>query len=224
VTVSTPPRDFAEALSRAVEDGIAGMEAAHAVIRGALTPAALRRFAARYYGELRTFLDVKLPERLRLCGYGAADAKELFAHAYVEEQGHFRPGEDHASLFAEVCSALGNTPTVLEGEAVRHARRFAYMRLLEPAPCTLVRELAITYAWESVAPALGLAVAQALERHYAVPGAALRFYAVHDAVDREHSAAARRVLLAHATTADLRLDAIAAVREALDLSVYLETV
>jgi hypothetical protein len=220
--VSAATHDLAARLAGAVARGFAGMDLVHALTAGTLGRAHLARLAARYYAELRTFLDVKLPERLRLCPYEARDAKAFFARAYVEEQGHFRRGEDHASLFRRLCDALAVPADALEREVRDYARRFRHLRDLEPSPEAMVRELAVAYAWESAAPALGDAVADALCRHYALPADAVRFFALHVAVDREHSAEARDVLLAHATTPALAAIALAAVAETLDLRRYFE--
>ena len=211
---------FAEDLRRALARGFARMDVVHALAAGRLARETLARYAARYYAELRTFIDLKLPERLRLCPYGATEAKRFFARAYVEEQGLFRPGEDHASLFRRLCDALAIAAAVLEDEVRRYARRFDYLRALEPSPEAMVRELAIAYAWESAAPVLGQSLASALRRHYAVPASALVFFELHHAVDREHSAEAERVLLAYADTPELRRLALAAIAETLDLERY----
>lgn len=211
---------FADRLRSEIARGFAAMDIVHALVAGRLDRRRLARYAARYYAELRTFIDLKLPERLRLCPYEAADAKAFFARAYVEEQGHFRPGEDHASLFGRVCAALEIPAARLADEARRYARRFRYMRELEPSVEAMVRELAITCAWESAAPALGGTLMAALDRHYGVPRDALHFFALHREVDREHSAEALAVLCRHTTTAALEAVALAAARETLDLRHY----
>jgi pyrroloquinoline quinone (PQQ) biosynthesis protein C len=220
--VTSSPSAFADALQDAVERGFAAMGVVHALVAGALSRDTLVGYAARYYAELRTFIDVKLPERLRLCPYGATRAKEFFARAYVEEQGHFRPGEDHASLFRRLCDALEISPGALEDETRRYARRFRYLRELEPSAPAMVRELAIAYAWESAAPALGQTLARALGHHYGVPAAALEFFELHRAVDREHSAEALRVLRAYADRPELQQLALGAIAETLDLRNYFE--
>lgn len=208
------------ALREAVARGLAAMPVVPAILDGTLAPATLRRYAARYYAELRSFIDLKLPERMRLCPYGASRAKEFFARAYVEEQGSFRPGEDHASLFGRLCAGLGLTTDELEEETRRYAPRFRHLRESEPSLRVMVRELAIAYAWESAAPVLGLAVARALARHYAVPATALGFFTLHDAADRAHSAEALRVLLTYVAGPELTAVALAAIRGTLDLERY----
>ncbi len=208
------------ALRNAVMRGLAEMPVVTAILDGTLAPGTVRRYAARYYAELRTFIDVKIPERLRLCPHDAVRAKEFFARTYVEEQGRFRAGEDHASVFRRVCHALDLTTDVLEEETGRYAVRFRYLRELEPSRGAMVRELAIAYAWESAAPMLGLAIASALERHYAVPPDALRFFSLHEAADRAHSAEALEVLLAYADRPELVAVALAAIDETLDLERY----
>ena len=210
-------RAFVAALRRAVARGLAATRPLHALLAGRLDRPTLALWAARYYGELRVFLDVKLPERLRLCPYEAMLAKQLFARAYVEEQGGFRAGEDHATLFRRLCDALDVPAALLAAETHRQACRFAYLRALEPSEETLVRELAVTYAWESAAPVVGRALAAALAHHYGVPADALAFFTLHESVDRAHSAACLRVLLVHARTEALRALALATVGETLDL-------
>jgi pyrroloquinoline quinone (PQQ) biosynthesis protein C len=204
----------------AVMRGLAAMPIVPAILDGTLERDALRRYAARYYAELRTFIDVKIPERLRLCPHGAARAKAFFARAYAEEQGQFRLGEDHASVFGRVCRALDLTTEELEEETKRYAARFRYLRDLEPSWRAMVRELAIAYAWESAAPVLGMAIASALEWHYAVPAEALRFFSLHAAADRAHSAEALQVLLAYADGPELVAVALAAIDETLHLEHY----
>lgn len=218
--MNTAAADVETTLREAVRRGLAAMPIVPAILDGTLGRGALRRCAARYYAELRTFIDVKLPERLRLCPHDAVRAKEFFARAYAEEQGQFRAGEDHASVFARVCHAFGLTPDALEGEVERYATRFRHLRDLEPSRHAMVRELAIAYAWESAAPVIGLAIAGALERHYAVPKEALGFFALHDVADRLHSAEALRVLLAYADSPELVAVALAAIDETLDLARY----
>lgn len=213
---------FDTALDEHLERGFAGMRAVHAIVAGRVDRATLTRWAARYYAELRCFLDVKLPERMRLCPYDAHDAKALFAEAYAEEQGRFRPGEDHASLFGRLCTALGLGRDALEAETARYALGLAPLRAAEPSRAMLVRELAITCAWENAAPLVGGALAEALARHYGIGEGALGFFVLHERVDRVHGAAARRVLARHVDTPALARLALATVDEALHVQPLLD--
>src|SRR5262245_47826725 len=53
---------------------------------------------ARMYAETRLFIDVRLPERLRLCPASARSARRYLWENYGDEAGSFVPGRDHVAL------------------------------------------------------------------------------------------------------------------------------
>jgi hypothetical protein len=211
---------FVTAVSEQIERSMRGMTPVWAVLDGSMPDATLRRLAALHHAEIRTFLDLKLPERMRVCPREAVEVRKFFAEEYVEEHGNFVPGRDHGSLWGRLCEALGVERDTLEGAYVTQMRKFEYLRALEPSHEAMVRELATMAGWESVAPRFATPLVHALAQRYALPAESLEFFALHETVDVAHSATALRLLDAFASTPSLREVALHAVSTSLTLRDY----
>lgn len=186
---------------------------------GELTSEQLRRVALNQYGEIRSFLDFKIPERMRVCPHDAASAKKYFWYLYQEEQGNFVPGRNHAELFLPIAKELRISYAELESHYLEHVKRYAYMMQIEPSVKALVRELAISYSWESFMPMFGAKAIAAAKQHYGI--ADVSYFTEHDEVDAGHSGAAADILIEWASTPELQDIALAAIRETLVDDLYL---
>jgi len=212
--------EFDRQLSTRIDAAIQRMGLIEAVVEGRLPRRELASAARRYYAEVRTFVDLKLPERMRLCPPDAIHARQFLARIYVEEHGEFVPGQDHPALWARFCGALGLAERELEAEVRAYAPRFHYLREREPSREHLVTELATMSAWESVVPRLAGLHYTALRETYGIPEEALEFFRVHRQADAGHARAAMKVLGTYADTPTLRELALQAATETLELGGY----
>jgi pyrroloquinoline quinone (PQQ) biosynthesis protein C len=186
---------------------------------GQLSPARLRRVALNQYGEIRSFIDFKLPERLRICPHDAASAKRYFWYLYREEQGNFEPGRNHAELFLPIAAELGLTQDDLDEAYRNHVRRYEYMKEIQPSVKALVRELAISFSWESFMPLFGARTIAAAKNHYGIKD--VSYFTEHSDVDPGHSDQAVAILGEWASSDELKEIARAAIRETLVDDLYL---
>lgn len=168
------------------------------------SPDDMRILAKRHYAEVRTFIDLKLPSRMRLCSVGAADAKRFFAHVYAEEQGQFAPGKDHATLFETFCLAIGLGRDELEAEYQGYWPNFADLLVEEPGNGPMLRELAISFAWESMAPHLAgslqrllVSVRQVFDMSDEDIASLAEYFPLHVNLDEKHSNEALGALLCY---------------------------
>ncbi len=176
----------------------------NSIASGALPPGELVGCARRHYAEVRTFIELKLPERLRLCPPHAYSAKRFFWEIYREEHGDFVDGRNHAELFKPVCHKLGISDDELEAEFNSYWPHYRWMLAAEPSHQIMVRELAVSYAWESFIINLGPGLTAALRSHYGFTDRELLYFKLHSSVDDEHSAAALDTLSEYVT--DERLE------------------
>ena len=189
-------------------------------------PESVRYLLARFYAETRIFIDLKLPERLRLCPAGALSARRYLWENYRDECGDFIAGADHLSLWVRVCEGVGVDRAAREAEHRRLLPRYAYLRQLEPGLEPMVAELAIMVAWESLGRTLSTIGARILGdplRARGEPSAGtLEFFAVHRDLDDGHAAHAMRTLVEYATTPALQAVALDAIAATLEPRQYLE--
>jgi len=177
------------------------------VLAGRLEQQDIVFIAVRHYAEIRTFIDIKLPSRMRLCPLEAASAKKFFAHVYCEEQGDFVAGADHASLFERFCIALDIGRDVLESEFQRYWPNYQNLLNESPSRRVVLRELAISYAWESVAPRIAgpltksvAAVVDQMKLAGTYRDAAEEYFAEHIEIDESHGKEALEALLDYVDT------------------------
>jgi len=143
-------KDFSANIRQHADDCYRQMPLMNAILGGKLTQEELRKHARRHYAEIRTFIDFKLPERLRICPHDAYSAKKFFWDIYCEEQGNFVPGKNHAELFKPFCYKLGITDEELDDEYAAYWPHYRDMLSAVTSRPALVRELAISFAWETI--------------------------------------------------------------------------
>jgi pyrroloquinoline quinone (PQQ) biosynthesis protein C len=178
----------------------------------------LRRWTLRHYAEVRTFIDLKLPERLRICPHDAYVAKKFFWHIYEEEQGDFVEGQNHAQMFAKFARAIGITDRDLEAEYLAYRVNFEYMREAEQSLENVVAELAISYAWESainrIATTLTASLGDVRER-FSLSDEDIEYFTAHITLDQDHARLALQTLEHYLTSPILEDIARAAIRDSL---------
>lgn len=212
--------DFERSVIARIDTSVQRMGLFRAVLEGRLSRQQLRTAARRYYAEIRTFVDLKLPERMRLCPGSALRARAFLARIYAEEHGDFEPGRDHPALWARFCHALDIGERELEEETRAYAPRFHYLREREPCRKHLVTELATMTAWESVVPRFSRLPLSSLRERYGIAEEALEFFRVHQQADAAHSRAALEILTRYANTPALREHSLRVIEETLDLESY----
>lgn len=212
--------EFPIKIKQVIEERVKEMDLFWKVIEGAIPPDRLKILVTRYYAEIKTFIDLKLPERMRLCPSNAHHVRKLFNQIYKEEHGDFEEGQDHPTLLRKLCLALGVTDEELETEYQLYVTRFNYMRELETSWENMITELAIMVAWESVTPKFGKLPFQALRKHYSIPEEALDFFKLHEECDACHSSDVMDILVKSANTQALQKHALATIEKTLDLNQY----
>ncbi len=211
---------FIQEAQEAIEAGIGRMGFFWSIVERKASQDELRAIASRYYAEIRTFIDLKLPERMRLCPLSALEARKFFWRIYRDEHGEFETGRDHPSLWKKFCRELGIEDAELENQYHAYARKFEYMRKLEPSEENMVTELATMAAWESVVPVFASAPYEALRDHYGISDDGLEFFTLHQDVDGFHSKAALEMLARFASTRKLQDHALRAIEQTLRLDSY----
>jgi len=171
-----------------------------AIRAGELPIERLRQFGARQYAEARAAIQVKFPERLRVCPIEAGQARRYWCQQLIEESGEFEPGCDHGSLLAPACLAIGVTQQELDDEYERYLPRVQYLRESPVSLDLTLREATQVYVEEAVFVTQANHIGDALRDHYGVPENAVRYFRVHAILDVEHSAAGLDMLVAIAKT------------------------
>ncbi|GAB6987908.1 iron-containing redox enzyme family protein [Nocardioides pyridinolyticus] len=174
--------------------------------------------ARRHYAEVRTFIDVKLPSRLRICPFEDYRAKAYFSALYVEEQGEFQPGRNHAHLFATFCQAIGLTEQELVAEFEGYWPNYSYLLMAPPSESLVLNELAISYSWESMIRRIAEPLQQVLAKiagERSISDNDLEYFPGHIELDEEHEQMAREALANYATTDERRAFIIEATRRTL---------
>lgn len=189
------PADYRSNLARHVAAAYRDMPYFDRLFAGQADREFLRALAKRHYAEIRAFIDVKLPLRLALCPYRATAAKDYFHHLYVEEQGEFAPGQDHAAMFLPVCAHFGIEGEELEAEVIAYAAEVRRRLPHEPSRQALIGELATSFAWENFTVGAGQTLLATLRDTYRLPDDALAYFVAHHAIDQGHSNHALDTLL-----------------------------
>jgi pyrroloquinoline quinone (PQQ) biosynthesis protein C len=169
-------------------------------LQGKLRQEDLKAIALRFYAEVRTFVDLKLPCRMRLCPHDAVIGKKYFWEIYKEEQGDFMPGKNHAEWFKSFCAVLELSGEDLEREYKAYVPRYSYLLTEEPSYEAMIRELAISYAWETTILVAGPRVIQVLIDKLRLHESQLDYFTGHLVVDEGHSELALNALKAYVTT------------------------
>jgi pyrroloquinoline quinone (PQQ) biosynthesis protein C len=167
------------------------------IVQGKLGPHEVQAVARRHYAEVRTFIDIKLPSRLRLCPHDESRAKSYFSSLYIEEQGNFVPGANHAHIMADFCISIGIESSALEREFEGYWPNYRSILLEPPSIGAMVRELAVSYTWESmihrVAEPLRILVDRA-SSDYGLTEHQKRYFPGHLDADEDHQDLARDTL------------------------------
>ena len=191
------------------------MPLVNAVLSGSLPKDVLRRHAKRHHAEIRTFIDFKLPERMRLCPTEAITAKKYFSELYIAEQGNFIPGQNHADMFKPVCYKLSISDDELEEEYQSYWPRYRSMLVEHPSYEILVRELSISCAWESLLAKIGGSLIASLKNIYGFTGKDLIYFSSHSEVDQQHSEEACKILQSYISDDHLEQLSLSAITDTL---------
>lgn len=182
----------------------------------------LHQMLTNHYCDARAFIDIKLPARMYLCPRDAVNGRRYFWHLYEEENGNFGVTPDHAELFRVVCRDVGITDAHLDAYYEVYEKIWLPMFQQRPSYEAMVKELAISFAWENVTPKYGDRLVTTFREVYEVSDEAMRFFSLHNEVDGEHSQYAENVVVEYAAGSEvLEQVALDAVEEALVGDLYL---
>ena len=159
---------------------------------GTLPLDTLRAYAKQYFHHVEAF-----PRAVSAVHANCPDAggRRMLAENLVEEEGLGEGKQDHATLWLDFAIGLGAD----EG-AVRAVSLNAETQGLIDAFRTLSRRsyaagLGALYAYESQLPAIAATKIKGLVQRYAISEeSALRFFAVHEQADVQHSAVCRGLI------------------------------
>jgi pyrroloquinoline quinone (PQQ) biosynthesis protein C len=155
---------------------------------------------------------------MRLCPSNAIRAKEFFWTIYGEEQGRFVIERNHATVFKRFCNAIGIDDQTLEREYEGYWPNFRYLLTEPPSTTAVVRELAISYAWESaiatIADPLGATVVR-LQNELEVASEDLRYFSDHLVIDESHAERALSALTTYLADDDLIRFALSSIHRTL---------
>jgi pyrroloquinoline quinone (PQQ) biosynthesis protein C len=169
-----------------------------AICGGTLPLNQLQKLGARQYAEARAAVQIKFPERLRICPIEAGEARRYWCMQLAEESGDFLLGHDHGSLLAPTCLALGVRQDELDAEYERYLPHVEYLHQSPISIELTLREATQVYVEEAIFVTQANRIGDALRDHYDVPEDALRYFRVHAILDAEHSAAGLDMLVATA--------------------------
>ena len=175
----------------------------------------LREIAMLHYAETKTFINIKNPARMYLCPHEATQAKRYFCYLYEEEQGKFREGMNHADLFKPVCYGLGLTDNQLELCYQKYSKSWLHLFHEKPSIETMIRELGVSVAWESLTPFFGVKLIDSLRDNYQLSSESLKYFTIHYQVDQAHSAYAIDTLAQYCSSDRLMHIAKGAIQSAL---------
>jgi pyrroloquinoline-quinone synthase len=159
---------------------------------GKLTKDVLRAYAMQYFHHVEAF-----PQAVSATHSNCEDAEGRFllAENLAEEEGIGAGKAPHADLWLDFADAMGASE-----DDVRSVARNPETQGLIDAFRTLSRQsyaagLGALYAYESQLPGVSSTKIEGLDKFYGVTDAnAIRFFAVHEKADIEHSAVCRDLL------------------------------
>lgn len=215
---------FSEKVVEHLSSCFTRMNVINHLLSGSMDRETLKKIAKIHYAEIRSFTDIKLPVRMYLCPHNALIAKKYFATIYIEEQGNFNHQEHHANLFKPVCYSLGLTDSELEIEYHSYCRRYEKMWSIAPSTSAMVRELAISFAWESFIGYFGKKITSVLKDKYQLEDANLKYFKIHFNADNYHSKIALETLDYYTKTPELYDIVFDAITETLLTDLYLTVI
>lgn len=187
-----------------------------AIVSGELPQEQLKALGGRLYAEARAALQVKIPERIRLCPLEAGAARRFWWKILAEESGDFEPGQDHASLLARVCVAFGMSQQGLDSEYEDYLPRLDAIRQEPPSIGATLREMTRMYIEEAVFAREAGRIADSLRDHYEISENALYYFRLHTDMDVEHSNAALDQIILYAKTPELQHVVINTAKDSLE--------
>jgi pyrroloquinoline-quinone synthase len=159
---------------------------------GRLTQHMLRAYAAQYFHHVEAFpravsaTHANCPDR---------EGRRLLAENLAEEEGVEAGKMDHASLWMDFANAMGADEAAVRAVALNPETAALIETFRRLSRQSYAAGLGALYAYESQLPAVATTKIEGLDRFYGVKDeTAIRFFAVHEAADVEHSAVCRTLL------------------------------
>lgn len=159
---------------------------------GRLTQDVLRAYAAQYFHHVEAFprsvsaVHSNCPDR---------DGRRLLAENLAEEEGIEAGKSDHASLWMDFAEGLGVAPDAVRSVDLEPETQALIDTFRGLSRTSYAAGLGALYAYESQLPDVSTTKIDGLKRFYGVDDAdAIRFFAVHETADVEHSAVCRGLL------------------------------
>ncbi len=176
---------------------------------GSLPLETLREYAKQYFHHVEAF-----PRAVSAVHANCPDAagRRMLAENLAEEEGLGEGKQDHASLWLDFAAGLGANESDVRTVAVNAETQGLIDAFRGLSRRSYAAGLGALYASESQLPAIAATKIKGLVERYGVSEAsALRFFAVHEQADLEHSAVCRDLL--NALPEDERAEALAGAQE-----------
>jgi pyrroloquinoline-quinone synthase len=159
---------------------------------GELTKGDLRAYAMQYFHHVEAF-----PRAVSATHANCPDAEGRFllAENLAEEEGIGAGKAPHADLWLDFASAMGADEQDVRAIALNAETQHLIATFRKLSRQSYAAGLGALYAYESQLPAVSATKIDGLDKFYGVTDAnAIRFFAVHEKADIEHSAVCRDLL------------------------------
>ncbi|MET0182878.1 MAG: CADD family putative folate metabolism protein [Caulobacterales bacterium] len=159
---------------------------------GTLSMDTLRAYARQYFHHVEAF-----PRAVSATHANCPDVKgrRLLAENLAEEEGLAAGKDDHATLWMQFAEGLGATEADVRAVDVNPETHVLIDAFRNLSRKSYASGLGALYAYESQLPAIASTKIKGLVERYGVSDdRAIRFFAVHEEADLEHSAVCRELL------------------------------
>lgn len=159
---------------------------------GTLSAETLRTYAKQYFHHVEAF-----PRAVSAVHANCPDAqgRKMLAENLAEEEGVAEGKDDHATLWLGFAAGMGADESEVRAEALHPETQKLIDAFRTLSRRSYASGLGALYAYESQLPAIATSKIKGLVERYGVtdPGT-LKFFAVHELADVEHSAVCRDLL------------------------------
>ncbi|PQJ80625.1 iron-containing redox enzyme family protein [Polaribacter porphyrae] len=180
----------------------------------------LKNYTVLLYGEARSSLRIKIPERIKMCPLRLVSVRKFWCKMLKEESGGFLINKDHASLIVPTCISLGATNKELENaylSACKKLKNYNQERFYEAFSLEdILKELTQMWIDEYILALESTNIANALIKYYGLNEDDVFYFRLHAIEDIKHSKAGLREILKIATDQKLQAYVIKRTNEALE--------
>lgn len=209
-------QDFERHLKGLVSDKLPRIEILTGIKTGSFSKNDVRQIASTLYAEAKSALQIKIPERIRICPIELGNVRRFWCRILNEESGGFRFGKDHASLIYPTCMELGSTPDDLNAAYEIASEKLSGFRQLEVSVEITIRELCRMWIDEYILALEANNIGDALKLYYGVSESGVYYFRLHAIEDIKHSNEGLKQIVAVSDSLELQDYAFKVVSESLD--------